>query len=179
VIKSYMNPTSLANILNVGTTFSFEGKTYTIKEADFVQRAEFSEWVQEQSILFIKRKKEKGIIDDIEYQASLANLAKDQLAFEFEGEICLRALGQPAGASMFLYFMLRHEYPEIDEEMASRIYKAKIKEVHEAVERIKNDPKALKELADLIVGGKSSDSFKTNRKTRRASKSPNGKRQRK
>lgn len=170
-----MNPTSLANILNVGTSFSYEGKTYAIKEANMVQRAEFSEWVQDQSILFLKRKKEKGILTEAEYESSLANLSKDPLAFEFEGEICLRALGQPAGASMFMYFMLRHEYPEIDEEVAGNIYKAKIKEVQQAVEKVKNDPKALKELADLIAGGKSSDSFKTNRKTRRTSKSQSGK----
>lgn len=174
-----MNSTSLANILNVGTTFSYEGKTYSIKEADFVQRAEFSEWVQEQTVLFLKRKKEKGIIDEREYDSALANLSKDPFAFEYEGEICLRALGQPAGATMFLYFMLRKDHPEVTEEDASAIYKAKIKEVSEAVERARNNPKALKELQDLIVGAKSFDSFKINRKTRRASKSPKGKPQRK
>lgn len=174
-----MNATKLAEILNVGVTFQYEGKTYTFKEATFTQRAEFSEWVQEQAIQFHKRKKEKGLITEAEYTATLAELAKDSFAFDFEGEACLRALNTPPGAKMFIYFMLRTEHGEVTEETAEGIYNAKVAVVIDAIKRVRNDPKALEELETLIVGPKFFNSSKTAPKTRSQSKSRGTKRRRK
>lgn len=174
-----MNATKLAEILNVGTTFQYQGKTYTFKEATFTQRAEFSEWVQEQVTLFNKRKKDKGLITETEYAAIQAELSKDAFAFDFEGEACLRALNTPPGAKYFIYIMLRTEHGEVTEELAAEIYNAKVAVVIEAVQRVRNDPKALGELERLIVGPKFSSSSKTARKTPSRSQSQKTKHRRK
>lgn len=176
-----MNPTKLAELLNVPLTYSFAGKTYTIKEADITQRAEFASWVQDCATAFIERQKQKGIISEDGYVAAMKGLASDIAAqkYEFEGETCLAALGQPAGATMFIYFLLRRENPEITEDIAAEMYRARVKEVQANLEKIKNDPKALRGLADLVAGQTPLRSSAPARKTQSPSKRSKASRPRK
>jgi hypothetical protein len=171
----------LAELLNVSTTYTFNGKTYGIKEANITQRAEYASWVQDCATAFIERQKQKGILSEDGYVAALKGLSADVAAqkYEFESELCLAALGTPAGATQFIYIMLREQYPEVTEEVAAAMYKAQIKQVNDNLEKMKNDPKALRGLADLLLGKNVSGSSATGRKTQSPSKRSKNSRQRK
>lgn len=156
----------LAELLNVPTTYLFEGKTYKIAEANITQRAEFSQFVLDAANDYAETGLKRGRSQEW-YEATLKGIAADKAAqkFEFDGEYCLAAMKQPSGQVMYLYIMLRDEYPEVTYEIAKRMHEAKIREVVESLEKVRSDPKALRGLADLLAGGMLSNGSGTGRKT--------------
>lgn len=156
----------LAELLNVPTTYSFDGKTYKLKEANLTQRAEYSQFVLDAANDYAETGLKRGRSQSW-YEATLKGIASDVAArkYEFDGEHCLAAMKQPAGQIMYLYIMLRDEYPALTIDIVTEMHKAKLKEVESAIEKVRNDPKALRGLADLLVGKTRFNGSGTGRKT--------------
>lgn len=170
----------LAELLNVPTTYVFNGKTYKIAEANLVQRAEFSQAVLDAANDYAETGLKRGR-SQAWYEATLKGIAADVAAkkYDFEGENCLAAMKQVSGQVLYLYIMLRDENPEMTMELAAEMHKAKIAEVMQSLEKVRSDPKALRGLADLLVGRMPSNGSGTGRKTQSPMKKSSPKRRRK
>lgn len=161
----------LAELLNVSTAYDFEGKTYKLEKATLEQRAEFSQFCIDAAEHHAETRRKRGGSQEA-FEATMKGIAADVAAqkYEFEGEVCLAAMNQPAGQTMYLYIMLRDRYPEVTLEIARRMYEAKIQTVQKALEEVRSDPKALSGLADLLVGKMHSGGSQTVRNRQSRSK---------
>jgi hypothetical protein len=152
----------LRELLNVPKTFEFNGKKYSLAEANIEQRGEFAAWVENNAVEYIYRMQlndSEGRFQDFVDKA-LDKHVKSVAAGEFEwgGDTVLKATQTFAGQSYLLYILLKKDNPEVTEEIANVMLENKYKEVAKIIKEAFDDPKLSAELAELKAMIMSSDS---------------------
>lgn len=131
----------LADVLGVPDTFEYEGKSYKVRELTLIQRARFGQWLKDRAKQEVARTLEAP--DEFKRQAISAVYADIAAGvYSWGSEASIKALCTPEGCAYALYLALSEDHPEVDEELAAKMFEAKLNELAEKVLRAASDPKA-------------------------------------
>lgn len=142
---------TVADLLGVGRSFEFMGKTYELREMTLVEQARFSKWLKDRAKLDAVRTPDAT---EEEQQQILRAVLRDigEGWYEIDSPGYVAGQNNPAGTAEILYITLSRDHPEVTREVAEKMVADALKEAFlQVVAAEKHDPKAL-ELVCLSLG---------------------------
>ena len=143
----------LRRLVNLATEFTFEDKTYKVKEAPVKVRFAFAAWVEQRAKEAIERFRMNSDTDSDLREAKAALIGEIAAGkYEWGGEYVIMATTTMTGSKYLLYLMMREDNVGITEEIVSDIYDANLHEIDETLANSKIDPKDFAEMVSSVTG---------------------------
>ena len=133
---------TLADVLNSATEYTFDGKTYKVREPTVMEQGEWQRWMEMLAFEAIERNLE---LSDERKDRALAHHYKNCSAGDYEwgSELCVRRLQTVTGLAKLMSIVLRDQ--GLTEEMAHKWADTHFKQcVAMLIKASRDDPKELR-----------------------------------